>query len=360
MTARERRLLLREEPYILHHQLLAAIPGLDFNKILQITPTKTGWAVHTADLATRDNLLTDANRPLLIEAFQAKEAAAPENWSTYAVPSVPSAMISILEPTHRVLVDEELVRQEVFSQVGETPVRCAISKNGHEAHTGLGTWIISYKKEVKPFTLFGSSDKSRLVKKRVKITHHSNGCQRWCNQLKCKRLILCSAEARCANCCGPHKAGYESCAAALRAQRGIIIKPTKEQMRSIRQAGRLATAAARKARDTSSGLAGTPAASPASLLNGGSTPGGASAHGSDPSSPSTLQHISKKCTGERVRQYEEAGMSSVRRPVREPRYTGSQNLQELSSKSVNPFSTLVSGSSCAEGMELDETDSESS
>lgn len=381
VTAEERSLirLRKEEPFILRQRLVKSIAGLAYNKIKQVTHTPTGWAVHTVDLATKESLLTDENKPLVIAAFQAKDVLSPENWFTYAVPNVPSAMLSILDNQQQ-LVDENLVRQEVLLQAGEDPVRCNPSKNGHNAATGKATWIISFKKEVKAFTLFGSSAWSSQVKRRVKITHHKDGCQKWCNQLKCKRETLCqncgvptkrhdgpsgnecTAETRCVNCCGPHKAGSEICPATPKALHGRIIRPTKNELRRIRQAGSLATQAARKTNRQPStptrsnpGATFTPVSSTGSQpsLNGNS-PAGEVGVGSNSPSPEPAS-VGRKRPGQTVQNHEDGVLpttetpDSSARPVRSGKFAGNVNVKKM----FKPANFFNPDSSSGSIMEID-------
>lgn len=368
----------REECYVLRKRLANAIPDLSLTKVLEVAPTRTGWAIKLADIATRDALMSENNRSLLLGVFRGLKAATPENWVSYAVPNVPSSFIGVFDPRETVLVTEQLVADEVFTQVGETPLRCAVSKNGTDPTTAKATWIISFKKAVKTFHLFNSTCIGRLIKPKIKITHHINGCQGWCNPLKCNRLsrcnncsmplnahegpagTLCTVPTKCANCFGPHKSGHGSCPAAPKVRSGVIVKPTKTQLKDIRLAGLLATRAALKARS------GTRDSSVSLSSSTGNPPNGVQVNSSQrrTSSPSPDQpHNSRKRGGQRVTEHEQERSSS--RPARACKPTGPMNLPELSRKSFarktpasrqsqqsNPFAPLASKESFEEDMEL--------
>jgi hypothetical protein len=370
----------REESYVLRKRLANTIPDLSLAKVPEVTPTRTGWAIKLADIATRDALMSENNRSQLLGVFRGLKAATPENWVSYAVPNVPSSFIGVFDPRETVLVTEQLVAEEVFTQVGETPVRCAVSKNGTDPTTAKATWIVSFKKTVKPFCLFNSTCIGRLIKPKIKITHHINGCQGWCNPLKCNRLsrcnncsmplnahegpagTLCTAPTKCANCFSPHKSGHGSCPAAPKVRSGCIVKPTKNELKNIRSAGLLATRTALKARASIQDNSLSPSSSTGSSLDAQR----------QTSSPSPDQpRTSRKRGGQRVTEYEQD--RSFSRPARGCKPIGSMNLPELSRKSFarkspisqqsqqpNPFAPLISKELSEEDMDLDADTEESS
>lgn len=372
ITVPSQVLLERENPYILR-RAVAILPGIDGHKVTQVIPTRNGWSITTADIATKNALLLDSNRQALLDVFRGNRVAAPENWWTYAVPMVTSSVTSLLNPSQRILVDEKQVREEVLIQTGETPVRCNISTRGYDPMTGLGTWIISFKQEVRSFRLFGTSFSSSLIKKRVRIDHHSSGCQGYCNQARCQRPVLCqncglkssvhegpmgdacSAPTKCVNCHGNHRAGDEKCPAAPRSHKGKIIRPTAAQLRLIKQASRAVTAAARRAKSTveQSPSSGTPSSS--SNRGNGESAGIPSSSSSPSPSPSPdLPSNPRKRPGERVTHHEEmCTPSSSNRPQRTAgAATKNLNLAALSRKSVTRRTSVGSEDTVASDMDL--------
>lgn len=239
---------------------------------------------------------------------------------------------------------EELVAGEVLNQVGESPLRCSISKNGTNPAISTATWIVSFKKEVKPFYLFDATSTARFIKPKIRITHHINGCQGWCNPIKCQRLLRCNncgrptsthegptgasctAHMKCANCLGPHQAGYEKCPAKPRVQGKRVVKPTKRELRLVRSAGLLATRAATQARQNQE-QASTDTRTPETRTSSPDTVAGLIPQSSpSPCPPCTQAVILKR--GHRVEEYERAGSAS--RPTRQCKPTSSLNLPELS------------------------------
>lgn len=263
-------LLRREGTYILKRRLLSEVPGLLPASVTSITPTSTGWAIHLADLASRDALVSDTNLPRVLKSFDGVQAFIPEHWFNYAVTNVPISFTSIVPNMEAIEVTPQLVAEEVLTTTGESPVRCTMSRHGVNPMTRRATWIISFKKEMRSFRLFSPECTSHFIERRPKITHHSNGCQGWCNPLKCYRAARCNncgdlvdshqdgpmnaqctRATRCAMCHGPHKAGEDKCPARPRSWQGRIVRPSKEQLRGIRAASALVANAAARTRTTS-------------------------------------------------------------------------------------------------------------
>jgi hypothetical protein len=69
------------------------------------------------------------------------------------VPSIPSSFHRAFE---EVFVTWELIQEEVFRQTSETSVRCDIAQRGADPSTGKASWIISFKKKVRPFHIFNT------------------------------------------------------------------------------------------------------------------------------------------------------------------------------------------------------------
>jgi hypothetical protein len=217
--------------------------------------------------------------------------------------------------------------EEAFNQTGETPVRCDMSRHGANPITGKASWIISFKKKVRPFHIFNTWSHARLIDKKPRITRHAiGGCQGWCNPVKCTRAPLCGHcgskieghdgptgencqhGAKCANCWGPHKASHDNCPARPKTKNGRIVRPTKAETRRIRQAGRqaaLAVVAGSTSRSTSTSLSSTRGAN----LDLTST--------SPSSSPTLSQQLqgTKRQNGARITEYENAGSQSTPTPT---------------------------------------------
>jgi hypothetical protein len=347
----------REETYPLRRRLVEKISGLTMAMIPAITPTRTGWALTPSDLATRDLLL--AEQAAVLEASGGHEILVPEVWYDYVVPLIPAAFHGV---SGDILVTPELVIEEAFNQTGETPVRCNISRHGANPNSGKASWIISFKKKVRSFHIFNTWSQARLIDKKPRLNRHSiGGCQGWCNPTKCTRAPLCGHcgskldghdgpagdncrhKAKCANCWGPHEASHNNCPARPKTKNGSIIRPTKTELRRIRQAGRLAALAASTA---------SPASSPSSRETSLSLAGRTTSP--SPSLPVQPQGT-KRPYGAHITEYENAGSTttstppptsgtgpSSSRPVRAASKQQSLNVKLLSRNSLqgNSFSLL--------------------
>jgi hypothetical protein len=320
----------RAEAYAIRERLSKEIDGITMSNIPTVSPTKSGWAIIPTDLATRDILL--ANQDTVLEVMQGYQVAVPEAWVDYVVLSVPSSFHGAFE---EVFVTRELMQEEVFRQTGETSVRCDMARRGADPSTGKASWIISFKKKVRPFHIFNTWSRARLIEKKPRITRHAPGCQGWCNPVKCTKEPLCGRcgakvrghdgpagdncthEARCANCHGPHIASHENCPARPAVKDGKIIKPTKAQLGRIRQAAYAVRKAGAKDSSYQEGTSSSTATSLArrSSSSTPSTRGGAAPNSSSPSPESPLSTQSyqgiKRGRGQRVAEYENAGLSNT-------------------------------------------------
>jgi hypothetical protein len=347
----------REEAYPLRRRLVEKISGLTMAKLPAITPTRTGWALSPSDLATRDLLL--AQQAAVLEASGGHGISVPEVWYDYVAPLIPAAFHGVLG---EVLVTPELVMEEAFNQTGETPVRCNISRHGANPNTGKASWIISFKKKVRPFHIFNTWSQARLIDKKPRLNRHSiGGCQGWCNPAKCTRAPLCGHcgskldghdgpagencrhKAKCANCWGPHEASHDNCPARPKNRAGSIVRPTKAELRRIRQAGRLAALAA-----SAASLASSPSSRETSPSLAGRTP-------SPSPSPPVQPQGTKRPYGAHIAEYENAGSTptstsaptsstslSSSRPVRAASKQQNLNVKILSRNSLqsNAYSPL--------------------
>jgi hypothetical protein len=293
-------------------------------KIPAISPTMTGWALFPSDFATRDLLLTESNQAAVLEALGGDKISVPEVWFDYVVPLIPAAFHGI---SGEILVTQDLMLEEVFNQTGETPVRCDMSRHGANPTTGKASWIISFKKKVRPFHIFNTWSQARLIDKKPRITRHAmGGCQGWCNPVKCTRAPLCGHcgskieghdgptgencqhGAKCANCWGPHKASHDNCPARPKTKNGRIVRPTKAEIRRIRQAGRQAALAA-AAGSTSRSTSTSPSPTGRANLDLTSTSPGLSP------TPSLQLQGTKRRNGARITEYEDAGSQSTPTPA---------------------------------------------
>ena len=338
----------REETYLLRKRLVEQVNGLTMARIPVISPTRTGWALFPADLAARDLLLAESNQAAVLKALGGLTVLVPEVWFDYIVPLIPTAFHGI---SGEVLVTRDLVLEEAFNQTGETPVRCDISRHGANPTTGKASWIISFTKKVRSFHIFNTWSQARLINKKPRINRHAiGGCQGWCNPVKCTRAPLCGHcgskieghdgptgencqhKAKCANCWGPHRASHDNCPARPKVKDGRIIRPTKAEIRRIRQAGRQAALSAAAASPT-----------PAPTRRDGTDLAGTSPSPSP--TPSLQLQGTKRRNGAHITEYENAGSqpspsltpsasSNSSRPVRATAKQQNLNVKLLSRNSL--------------------------
>lgn len=250
------RQLNRDQPYVLRSMLATRIKGITLVNVPDITPTRTGWAIVSADLSIRDKLL--ANKETVLDVLGGVEATISEDWYTYYIPNVPTAFNG---PQGAILITEKMVRDEVLAKTGVTPCRAEQAKTGaHIAAYGgyedrmEATWIVSFTRRVDTFHVFDLRCQARLKLKKMPLRIHAEGCLGWCNPAKCtriKRCMNCGREATkhtgpmgegceqaecCANCHGPFRSGHENCPAAPTRKGDGLVKQTSRQLSAIRRA----------------------------------------------------------------------------------------------------------------------------
>lgn len=353
----------REDSFTLRASLIQKINTLTMSTILAVTPTMKGWAIKTADLATRDILLTEANSETIREIFHGIKVATPEEWFNYVVPLVPSAFHGIFGIIN---IGRKEVIEEALAQTGESPVRCDISRHGANPLTGKASWILSFKKKVKPFTLFTPTTRARLIDNKPRITRHTPGCQGWCNPVKCTRDQRCETcgstrekhlgpmgpgcenNAKCANCHGPHKASHDNCPARPKVHNGKVVKPTRAELIAIRKAShQMVLAAKSSVKSKDSELFNSSSSSKDSSLPEGPT---LDAAAQDQASENGLSETVpkrglKRTRGEQVTAYENAGSTpsssqssqetpGARRSTRESAKPANYNIKALSQNSI--------------------------
>ena len=251
----DERLQSRDSPFSLRNAIINEFGDLNLSltDIPNIQPIKTGWAIKAGSKRVRELLLDPNNKVRLGRVMAAEAVEVPEHWYSYAVTHVPFSFPSYVTPG-KIIQTSDVIRDEVYAQTKKHPVDAKPSRHGPDAHTGKGTWIVSFKEPVKPFRLFGNSGQARILDKKSPIELHNPGCQGYCVARRCNRVARCNhcgdrleehtdgagpctRPARCANCHGPYPAGHPDCAAAARRERGKVVRPTKKQLANIRRVG---------------------------------------------------------------------------------------------------------------------------
>jgi hypothetical protein len=257
VTAEPNTLLNRPEIFALRQALCREIPGLTLAAIPTISPTRTGWAITPADHTTRDLLLSAESTAIILQVLKGTEVRQHEQWINFAIPGVPHS-IYLLDGTH-LTITPEMIKEEVTAQTKQTPVSCRQSRHGVDPSTGKLTWIVSFLRTTTPpprgFTVFNTSELARLITKKTPISRHEQGCQSWCNPVKCRRYArcsncgvrkdlhegpqgdLCQASPSCINCAGPFPAGHQYCPAAPHRKNGVLVRLTKKELAAVRRHG---------------------------------------------------------------------------------------------------------------------------
>jgi hypothetical protein len=105
--------LNRDESFALRRELCHKLKGLTLDQVPRISPTVTGWAIHTNDLSTRDMLNAQENKGTLTEIFRATSITLLTKWYNYAVQGTPTAIPSLVGGF--IPITQELVHEEATS-----------------------------------------------------------------------------------------------------------------------------------------------------------------------------------------------------------------------------------------------------
>jgi hypothetical protein len=348
----------RPSPFAVRQAVCRNIEGITLKDVPTASPINTGWAITPANKTIRDQLITQENQERLLRALDGDAVRTPERWINYAVQGVPSSFRT-LDGTE-IPTTTQLIEEEVCSQTGKQPVSCRASRHGANQH-GLTTWIISYKEPVRSFRLFGTSELSKVINKHPTIQRHNPGCQSYCNSARCTRVACCvhcrdrtdkhqgqhgdncPHKARCANCHGPHPASHSNCPAAPRRVNGHPIKPTKNELKAIRRAGKAAHqhlyATVESLDQTAMQREATPLEAPQEAT---------------PPNPPTQRRAREDCNGTAPARTTNASQVSLsttngeKRPRRAATGHKSLNMARLSANSMYPQSTIYAELSTSE------------
>jgi hypothetical protein len=249
----------RKDPFQIRARLGKAF-GLSLAKVPEVRVTRKGYAIRTADLATRDKMMAEEGRREISRICAGINVTLDKRWYTYVVPGVPSILVDLLGD-NCVANAADWIHDEVTAQTGKEPVSCRPGKAGSHPLTGKGTWLVSFLEPVRQFQLFGSSGPSFLRKRKEKVGLHSPGCQGYCTGRRCYRLSrcgqcgdpldrhppgTCDKPAQCPNCRGPFRAGHERCPAAPTRSNGKWVHPPRNALVAIRRSGHKAFEAANR------------------------------------------------------------------------------------------------------------------
>ncbi|RAL60474.1 hypothetical protein DID88_000249 [Monilinia fructigena] len=180
-------LLVRDQPFLIREAITKAVPQISAKDIPRLWATPTGWAVKPNTKAVYDLILKGSNAALICKATRCTVLERVEKWYTYRLTHTPNVLTGLLDNR---LVTADIVSKEAEIQTGVKPVNC--HSTGTLGPTSM--WYISFKEEVRSFTLFGSSGYSKLSEKKKRIELHNPGCQEYCSPLTCRTA------SRCNNC----------------------------------------------------------------------------------------------------------------------------------------------------------------
>ncbi|KAK4075188.1 hypothetical protein Purlil1_12773 [Purpureocillium lilacinum] len=200
--------------------------GIARSLIPQAHPCKTGWAIHTAELATGD-LLTERQAEWAPD-ISAQIVEKRQEWYTYAVQGCPRRFNNIFGEA---IDDEKAIRDEVATQTGQTPDRVITAKQDSDQRP-TRTLIISFAKETNPPKQCDNC-----------WDYHSRySCGRQARCMSCGRIghaqDTCTATEQCANCLGPHAVDFPQCPARLKKANGAFHSLNRSEKELVQVMGK--------------------------------------------------------------------------------------------------------------------------
>ncbi|KAK4069805.1 hypothetical protein Purlil1_13643 [Purpureocillium lilacinum] len=218
--------------------------GIARSRIPQAHPCKTGWAIHTADIATRD-LLTERQAEWASD-IHAQTVETRQQWYTYAVQGFPRRFNNIFGDG---IDDEKAIRDEVVTQTGQTPERVTTAKQDSDQRP-TRTLIISFAEEVEHYWCPpDTTSYARLITKTSPPKQCEN-CWDYHSRYSCVRQArcknrgrtghgqdTCAATQQCANCLGSHAVDFPQCAARPKKANGVFHSLTKSEKSLVRVMG---------------------------------------------------------------------------------------------------------------------------
>ena len=170
----------------------------------------------------------------------------------YLIDRVPT-IISTFDG-ERLPTTDVLIREEIKYATNQDPISFWWSR--HSSDGPERALVVALEKAAKPFHLFGTSARSRELKKKVRVIQCQR-CWRFHDARACRSQQTCvtcgetgshdKCLPRCSNCHAPHRADTPACPARPSVIRGAIKKVPRDILADIRRAGRKATESARRA-----------------------------------------------------------------------------------------------------------------
>lgn len=217
--------------------------GAISNKIRQVFPVRSGWAVLTADPETRDYLVE--KQAEWAADLGATTIETNKTWFTYVISDLPRRLTDF----HGNEVDvDSIVNDEIEIQTGLKPVDVRPARQTSEDPL-TKTLLVSFLKPTKKYWSVLGSHPARPLDKTDRPRqcetcwdyHSFRICRRRPHCQRCGKtghaLADCAAAEQCANCLGPHRAGFHKCPARPRKVHGVFRRLTKEQREHVRAIG---------------------------------------------------------------------------------------------------------------------------
>jgi hypothetical protein len=210
--------------------------GVDPRKIPRVLQVRSGWAVLTADITTRDLLVQRQNEWATDLGAAAIETR--QEWFTYLVSDYPCKLTDL---NGNEADSDAAVDKEIEIQTGQKPVNIRPAR--HQPDSPLTkTLLVSFLEPVKKYWRLFSSQPARLIKKADR-PRQCNVCLDYHPSRTCYRLPLCKRCGKAAghdsgDCTAPEQcANFAECPARSKKVHGVFRRLTTEQRDHIRVVG---------------------------------------------------------------------------------------------------------------------------
>jgi hypothetical protein len=216
--------------------------------VKEVQRVPSGFALVPKGRREAQTILDNAKK---IDSLLGGKTEAAQEWHTYICARTVTKVYSL--GNSAVEISPKELAEEALFVTGVKPLRASWGK---VEDGGTRTAIIAFPRLIKvPFCLFGDSAPSRPLRRRTTIRqcenchafHDTRACRNQRRCAKCGEIgdhgRECAKGARCANCLGPHLAGYEKCPARPRVSNGAVVFLTHHQRAAVRKAGKAASSA---------------------------------------------------------------------------------------------------------------------
>lgn len=216
---------------------------VDSRKIPQVFQVKSGWAVLTTDITTRDLLVqrqTEWTNDLGAVVVEVNK-----KWFTYIVPDYPRKLTDLYGNE----VDSDTaVNEEIEAQTGLKPFDVRPSQRNSD-NPLTKTVLVSFLEPTKKYWCLFDSRPATLINKTKPLKqcdicwdfHPTRVCHRRALCKNCGKpnhgFQACNAPPQCANRSGTHAANFTECPVRPKKVHGVFRRLTKEQREYVRTVG---------------------------------------------------------------------------------------------------------------------------